>query len=61
MVRITIAGHKGGHVDGVAEGLVARRVDDVSQCLLRVLDAPPFRIAIPTNFLCTERPFNISV
>ena len=35
------------HVDGVADGLVARAVDDVSQGLLRVLDGPALGVSVP--------------
>ena len=37
---------EGRDVDGVADGLVAGRVDHVAQSLLGVLDAPTFRVAV---------------
>ena len=44
-VGVDERGGQGRHVDGVADGLVARRVDDIAQSLLGVLDRAPLRVA----------------
>ena len=46
LVGVDEGGGERGHVDGVADRLVARRVDDVAQRLLRVLDGAAFRISV---------------
>ena len=47
LVRIAVAGGERGHVYRVADRLVARRVDQVPQRLLRVLDTPALRVTVP--------------
>lgn len=54
-------GVRGGErrdVDGVTDGLVARRVDHVPQGLLGVLDAASLRVAVPqeNQLLLLPRP-----
>jgi len=39
-------GQQGRHVNGVADGLVTRRVDDVSENLARVLDRTALGVAV---------------
>ena len=45
-VRVAVGGGEGRDVDGVADGLVARRVDHVAQRLLGVLDAAALRVPV---------------
>ena len=47
LVGVDEGGGERGHVDGVADRLVARRVDDVAQRLLRVLDGAALGISVP--------------
>ena len=47
VVGVDEGGGQRRHVDGVADGLVARRVDDVPQRLLGVLDGPALGIPVP--------------
>jgi len=53
-----VRGGEGRHVDGVADGLVARRVDHVPEGLLGVLNAAALRVAVAqeNQLLLLPRP-----
>ena len=57
-VAPSVGGGERGHVDGVTDGLVARRVDHVAQRLLGVLDAATLRVPVPQEdqLLLLPRP-----
>jgi hypothetical protein len=57
-VCFCVTGGQRGDVDGITDRLVARRVDDVPQGLLGVLDAPPFGVPVPQvdELLLLTRP-----
>ncbi len=46
-VGVAVGGGQRGHIDGISNGLVTRRVDHVSQRLLGVLNAPALRVSVP--------------
>lgn len=46
-VCVAVRGGQWRYIDGIADGLVARRIDHVSQSLLGVLNAPALRVSVP--------------
>lgn len=45
-VRVAVGGGQWRYIDGIADGLVTRRIDHVSQSLLGILNAPALWVSV---------------
>lgn len=58
LVGVTVGGGERGHIDGVTDGLVAGRIDNVPQGLLGILDGASLGVPVPevNKLLLLPRP-----